>query len=273
LAFWDGSRRWASQEWMDVHPAVGPNIAYGDRTPTFKGAIDRGSFEAMTDHIVSRYFSQPNYLRVQTKAGGPECAFFSIYELPTFVAGQGGVTQARAALDAFRAKAVAAGEKCMHISTQSGSADPAQAKALGLDSTANYCWCVPSLCFDDPTSTSTSTRSQTSIALPWATTPSLPAMNTPDNPPPQVSHDRECAQRTVQFPSGATCRDAQGECAGVARYDSKVGRRWVAVHSQPLGSVGLEPEDCALRRLPTRGESRGRTRIGVWVRVGRSVQW
>ena len=135
-----GVDRWASQEWMDVHPAVGPNIGYGDRTPTYTGAINRATFEVMTDHIVKNYFSQPNYLRVQTKAGGPACAFFSIYELPTFIQGQGGVTQAKAALDAFRAKAVAAGEKCMHISTQYAVADPAQVKQLGLDSTANYCW-------------------------------------------------------------------------------------------------------------------------------------
>ena len=28
--------------------------------------------------------------QVQAKSGGPKCAFFSIYELPTFIAGQGG---------------------------------------------------------------------------------------------------------------------------------------------------------------------------------------
>ena len=71
---------------------------------------------------------------------GPKCAFFSIYELPTFVAGQGGTAGARAALDSFRAKAKAAGVGCLHINTQSGSASVAQVKALGLDSTANYCW-------------------------------------------------------------------------------------------------------------------------------------
>jgi hypothetical protein len=81
------------QEWMDVHPSVGPNIPYGSRTPTFNGAINRDTFDAMTDHVIATYFSQPNYLRVQKMAAGPKCAFFSIYELPTFIAGQGGVTQ------------------------------------------------------------------------------------------------------------------------------------------------------------------------------------
>ena len=88
----------------------------GKRTPTFNGAIDRGTFDVMTDHIVAKYFSQPNYMRVQTKAGGPKCAYFSIYEISTFAAGMGGLTQARAALDAFRAKAVAAGEACQYKS-------------------------------------------------------------------------------------------------------------------------------------------------------------
>ena len=131
---------WASQEWMDVHPSVGPFVSYGNRTPTFIGAINRETFDHMTDHIVSRYMSQPNYLRVQTKPNGPKCAFFSIYEVPTFVAGQGGEAQAKAALDAFRAKAKAAGEECLHISSQGGAGSTAQAKALGLDSAANYCW-------------------------------------------------------------------------------------------------------------------------------------
>jgi hypothetical protein len=80
---------------MDVHPAVGPNIGYGQRTPTFTGAINRETFDVMTDHIVSKYFSQPNYLRVVSKPGAPACAFFQIYELPTFIAGQGGVQKVR----------------------------------------------------------------------------------------------------------------------------------------------------------------------------------
>ena len=84
----DFALMWASQTWMNVHPAVGPNVKYGDRAPTFQGNIDRGSFEAMTSHIVSQYFSQPNYHRVATHQGGPKCAFFSIYELTTFVSGQ-----------------------------------------------------------------------------------------------------------------------------------------------------------------------------------------
>ena len=78
-----------------MHPAVGPNIGYGQRTPTFTGAINRETFDVMTDHIVSKYFSQPNYLRVVSKPGAPACAFFQIYELPTFIAGQGGVQKVR----------------------------------------------------------------------------------------------------------------------------------------------------------------------------------
>lgn len=77
---------------------------------------------------------------MQTKAGGASCAFFSIYELGTFVAGQGGIKQARDALDAFRAKANASGEECLHINSQSASSDAAEFVALGLDSAANYCW-------------------------------------------------------------------------------------------------------------------------------------
>ena len=136
----DFALMWASQEWMDVHPAVGPSVKYEKRAPTFNGAINRETFERMTNHIVSSYFSQPNYLRVENQHGEDKCAFFSIYDVPTFVSGQGGIKQARAALDAFRAKAKAAGEECLHISTQGGAGSVDEAQALGLDSAANYCW-------------------------------------------------------------------------------------------------------------------------------------
>ena len=66
-----------------MHPSVGPSVGYGNRTPTFVGAINRESFDRMTDHIVSRYMSQPNYLRVQTKPNGPKCTSRSIMILGT----------------------------------------------------------------------------------------------------------------------------------------------------------------------------------------------
>lgn len=67
---------------------------------------------------------------MSTKA--PKWAFFSIYEVGTVRRPRG-----RAAGEA---KAKAAGVPCLHISTQGGAGSPAQAKALGLDSAANYCW-------------------------------------------------------------------------------------------------------------------------------------
>jgi len=130
---------WASQIWMDVHPSVGPAVGYGNRTPTFR-VMDGPTFDHMTDHVIANYFSQSNYLRAQLKKGGPKCAFFSIYEPTTFAGQQGGVKQARAALDRFRAKAKAAGEQCLHISSQGGGGSVAETTAMGFDSTANYCW-------------------------------------------------------------------------------------------------------------------------------------
>lgn len=130
---------WASQVWMNVHPSVGPSVSYGNRTPTFR-VMDGSTFDHMTDHIVTTYFSEPNYLRVQTTKGGPRCLFFSIYEISTFAGDQGGPAKARAALDSFRAKVRAAGLGCLHINSQSGSASPSTIKALGIDSTSNYCW-------------------------------------------------------------------------------------------------------------------------------------
>jgi len=58
---------WASQVWMNVHPAVGPSVPYGNRSPQFgvPQLTDSATFDAMTTYIVDKYFSQPNYQRVQ----------------------------------------------------------------------------------------------------------------------------------------------------------------------------------------------------------------
>jgi hypothetical protein len=130
---------WASQEWMDVHPSVGPSVSYGNRTPTFNG-FNQATFEHMTDHIIKTYMSEENYLRVQTTKGGPRCLFFSIYEYGFLTGHLGGMANAKAALDNFRAKVSAAGLGCLHINSMSGAGSPADAKALGIDSSANYCW-------------------------------------------------------------------------------------------------------------------------------------
>jgi hypothetical protein len=137
---------WANHNWSNIQPAhVGrpfPTLAHG--------ALSADAFERMTDYVADRYLTQPNYLTLDGKA------YFSIYELATFVAGQGDIPSARAALDRFREKALAAGHDGLHLNgivwgIAPASASPqtvapplpdtvALAQALGLDSVASYTW-------------------------------------------------------------------------------------------------------------------------------------
>jgi hypothetical protein len=133
---------WANHDWVDMHPWDG--IAKPETQ--MAGAIGRATWEQLTDHVVARYFSQPEYYRID---GRP---VFSIYELATFLRGLGGVAGAREALDAFRAKARAAGLPGIHLNAIVWGIPVLPAEhgldgdrnalldALGVDSATSYCW-------------------------------------------------------------------------------------------------------------------------------------
>jgi len=70
-----------------------------------------------------------------------ETAFLSrlaCYDKQSFAKMSSGQTYVKIEITSVLAQA--AGEECLHISTQGGAGSTAQAKALGLDSAANYCW-------------------------------------------------------------------------------------------------------------------------------------
>ena len=75
----------------------------------WKGGVDSLTFAGMVDHLITDYFQQPNYYKIE---GMP---VFSIYELGTFIKGIGGTEKAREALDLFRKKAIAAGFPGLHL--------------------------------------------------------------------------------------------------------------------------------------------------------------
>lgn len=132
---------WANHDWLNIHPAT-----FVNRPETLaSGHISAAAFERMTDHILTDYFTQPNYLKVD---GAP---YFSIYELGTFLASMGGLVGAKTALEKFRAKCRAAGLPGLHLNgvvwglsvlpSEVKLSDPAQvATALGLSSVTSYVW-------------------------------------------------------------------------------------------------------------------------------------
>jgi hypothetical protein len=133
---------WANHNWDNLFPVH--RASQGGRlrvqgTP-LDGPQSAASFDALTDYVVERYMTHPSYWRVD---GG---AYFSIYEIGTFVAGFGGdVGAARGALDRFREKARAAGVGDLHLNyvvrgAAGVSNDNRNLGRLGMDSATSYVW-------------------------------------------------------------------------------------------------------------------------------------
>ena len=65
-------------------------------TVVWSGQVDRPAFETMALRLIEKYFTHPQYLRIDGKP------LFCIYDLRNFVEGLGGTEAARAAIDWFR---------------------------------------------------------------------------------------------------------------------------------------------------------------------------
>lgn len=134
---------WANHELVDIFPYTDPSAPDAQRLKD--GAIDRAAFERMVDHIVGTYFSQPNYLKVDGKP------WFSLYEIGNFIAGMGGVEEARDALGWFRQRVIEAGFPGLYLDavvwgfgvlpTAITVDDPATlVTTLGFDNATSYVW-------------------------------------------------------------------------------------------------------------------------------------
>ncbi|MBV9938351.1 MAG: glycoside hydrolase family 99-like domain-containing protein [Acidobacteriaceae bacterium] len=132
---------WANHDWFDIQPAK----LSGHPLLQFEGAVTPQTFDALTDHIVKVYFSEPSYWFIDG------CPYFSIYEIYRFVKGMGGVRNAAGALEAFRAKTRKAGFKDLHLNAVTwgvqllpGETEVTDLKALlaalSVNSTTSYVW-------------------------------------------------------------------------------------------------------------------------------------
>jgi hypothetical protein len=97
---------WANHDWIDLFPR-NPDI--GMAPMLYPGTITPETFDKMTDYIISKYFTQPTYWKIDG------CPYFSLYELYKFVESMGGKENAKAALEEFRAKTKKAGFKDLHL--------------------------------------------------------------------------------------------------------------------------------------------------------------
>ncbi len=132
---------WANHDWINLFPAK-RSVPAHIFTP---GAVSRAAFEAATDHMVRHYFGHPSYWRID---GRP---YFSVYELQRLIQGLGGIDEARATLESFRAKVRAAGQGDLHLNAivwglellpgELAMDEPdTLLTTLGFDSVTSYVW-------------------------------------------------------------------------------------------------------------------------------------
>ena len=98
----------------------------------WRGTADDGTFDAISDRGIAKYFKRPNYYRIQ---GRP---VLMVYETANMIKGLGGEAQAAAALGRLRAKCVAAGLGGLHFMVCDYQIRPEWVKKLGIDSATIY---------------------------------------------------------------------------------------------------------------------------------------
>ena len=89
-------------DWIDLFPAPVAVVPVR-RVDAALSRVNARTFREATDHVIEHYFKHPSYWKIDG------CPYFSVYELATLIGGLGGVPEARAALDDFRAAGHASG--------------------------------------------------------------------------------------------------------------------------------------------------------------------
>ncbi len=132
---------WANHDWQEMHPyrrGAPPQLLY-------PGRVSPEGFDRIADHVIGTYFRHPSYWTIDGKP------YFSVYDLAKLVESFGSVKATRAALDGFRARAVAAGFAGLHLNAvawgspvlpgEKAPADvPQLVRDLGFDSVTSYVW-------------------------------------------------------------------------------------------------------------------------------------
>lgn len=112
-----------------------------DTSVMWEGAVDMENFKIIVDRVINRYFSQPNYYKID---GRPVYSVFSIYNL---IESFGSVEETRAALDYFRDETKKAGFPGLHLQLialgDPGEEIIQQIETLGVNSVTKYNWGGP----------------------------------------------------------------------------------------------------------------------------------
>lgn len=99
-------------------------------TVIWRGSIGRSEFEKITERLVRKYFTLPNYYRIDSSP------VFSVYDINNLVTGLGSISDTRKALDAFRSITRRVTGDGLHLQL---IAYAEQRFAFPLDSPENIC--------------------------------------------------------------------------------------------------------------------------------------
>ena len=112
-----------------------------DTSLLWDGAVDLENFKIIVDRVISRYFTKPNYYRIDGKP------VFSIFSIQNLLEGLEGIENAVAALDYFREETKKAGFPGLHIQLigfgAPGEKQLEQIEMLGVNSITKYNWGGP----------------------------------------------------------------------------------------------------------------------------------
>lgn len=112
-----------------------------DTSQLWDGAVDLENFKIIVDRIINQYFKKPNYFKID---GNPVFSIFSRYNL---IQGLGSISEAKKALDYFRAETKKAGFPDLHVQLTVGGEPNKdqldQIETLGAKSVTQYNWGGP----------------------------------------------------------------------------------------------------------------------------------
>ena len=111
----------------------------------WKGSVPRAEFDRVCDRVISKYFVQPNYYKIDG------CPVFMIYDVCNLVRGLGGIDATRRALDDFRDKVRRAGFPNLHLQLTLWREDAVDISGVDSGRTGSTREIIPLLGFDSMT--------------------------------------------------------------------------------------------------------------------------
>lgn len=132
---------WANHDWVDIHPYT----KGAEQKLLYPGKVSPERFEEISDLVINRYFTKPNYWKIDGKA------YFSVYDVQNFVEGFGSIEATKTAMNQMREKAILAGLNGVHWNLvawgnpilpveKAPSNTPELIEMLGFDSSTSYVW-------------------------------------------------------------------------------------------------------------------------------------